>query len=309
MQVTEINPIPDGPKIEPMNFFTVPGRLSKEDFRITEDDKNAIVKAIAQVDTVFPDFTLPARKIFLKGFRNSTLVVEKKVEDDSPCAYVTAADKEIESLFRKWVGNHFPTHSVYGEEQGRSGQQKMFEWKIDPIDGTKNYKNGNPNSSIVVALCYKGAPVFAACDLPNQDELYIASLNQGILKNGQPIAKVESHPFTVVTNAFRTERRKNIAVGKLAPYAQNIYTKTSTLCEVIDVVNGVADVGVWCEAEEHEWPTAILLAHESGCIVWELGKTDGSFNLSSGGRRSFAIARNQESFQLACDKVELPLVD
>lgn len=282
------------------------GRLNDASFDFSPDDQAVIAETLSRIDETLMDFLLPAHQVFLDGFKNPNLTIGKKIDDDSPAAYVTAADSQIESSFREWAKTHFPDHSVYGEEEGRNGDEK-FDWRIDPIDGTKNYANGIPESSIVVALCYKGTPVFAAVDLPHQNKLYIAHINRGIQLNGQPITKTgKTDTIKIVVNAFRNEARKQEAIGELGLPPENIYTKTSTLCEVTDVLSGQADVGVWCEVGEHEWPAAVLLARENGNVVWELDK-QGPFDLTSKGTRDFAIARNEETFQITQTKIHKPV--
>ncbi len=269
-------------------------------------DQATIAETLKKIDDTFMDFLSQAREIFLAGFNNPSLDVSKKLADDSPGSYVTAADRAIEGRFRSWVQENFPDHSIFGEEEGRKEEQETLDWRLDPIDGTKNFAKGDSNSSIVVALCYKGVPIFAAVDLPNHRETYIARIDRGVEKNGQPIPHASPHSFRAVVNAFRNEARKQEAIGELDLNPDAVYTKTSTLCEVIDVINSVANVGVWCEAGEHEWPAAVLLARENGNVVWQLDKQD-SFDLTSNGPRDFAIALDEETFEAVHDKIHSPV--
>lgn len=283
------------------------GMLDNKMFDFSDPaDQATIAETIKRIDATFTDFLLPARKIFLDGFNNPALGISKKIADDSPGAYVTAADRDIETRFRAWVQENFPDHSIYGEEEGRKDGQKNFDWRLDPIDGTKNFAKGDPNSSIVAALCYKGVPIFAAVDLPNHNETYIARLHRGVEKNGQPMPEATPQPLRVVVNAFRNTARKQEAIGELGLEADAVYTKTSTLCEVVDVINGEANVGVWCEAGEHEWPAAILLARENGNVVWQLDKQV-PFDLISNGTRDFAIALDMETFENVHNKIHSPV--
>jgi len=73
--------------------------------------------------------------------------------DDSP---VTIADREIEQAIRILLGDRFPGHAIYGEEQGQSSGEGGT-WVIDPIDGTKSFLLGNPLFGCLVGFVEDGA--------------------------------------------------------------------------------------------------------------------------------------------------------
>ena len=72
--------------------------------------------------------------------------------DASP---VTRADIESEQIIREVLLSAFPTHAIYGEEHGFSGDSD-FLWLVDPIDGTKSFVRRYPMFSTQIALMYRG---------------------------------------------------------------------------------------------------------------------------------------------------------
>ena len=60
-------------------------------------------------------------------------------------------------------------------------------WIIDPIDGTINYINGNPNTCISVALAICKELVIGIIYNPIVSELYTAIKGQGAFLNDKPI--------------------------------------------------------------------------------------------------------------------------
>ena len=42
---------------------------------------------------------------------------------------------------------------------GLSGQLFWVAWLVDPLDGTTNFVEGNPEWAVMVALCREGRPV------------------------------------------------------------------------------------------------------------------------------------------------------
>jgi Inositol monophosphatase family len=89
--------------------------------------------------------------VTVERFRAADLVVETK-PDLTP---VSEADRAVEQLLRKRVGEERPDHAVLGEEfgiAGGDGSQAATRWIIDPIDGTKNYVRGIPVYATLIAL-------------------------------------------------------------------------------------------------------------------------------------------------------------
>jgi inositol-phosphate phosphatase/L-galactose 1-phosphate phosphatase/histidinol-phosphatase len=90
--------------------------------------------------------------------------------DDSP---VTIADREIEQEIRRMLGERFPDHAIYGEEQGQSDGEGGT-WIIDPIDGTKSFLLGNPLFGCLVGFVQDGVVQAGGLAMPALDEIWYA---------------------------------------------------------------------------------------------------------------------------------------
>lgn len=80
----------------------------------------------------------------LPRFRSDLdLNIQTKIKINESFDPVTIADKSAEKAMRDLIIEHFPTHSILGEEFGLldQGEQK---WILDPIDGTRPYLLGIP---------------------------------------------------------------------------------------------------------------------------------------------------------------------
>ena len=88
-----------------------------------------------------------ADAITTERFQADDLVVETK-PDLSP---VTEADRAVEQVLRKRIGEERPGHGVVGEELG-ADDAGGARWILDPIDGTKNYLRGLPVWATLIAL-------------------------------------------------------------------------------------------------------------------------------------------------------------
>ena len=105
--------------------------------------------------------------------------------DNTP---VTRADKEAETLIREYIGKYYPSHSVIGEEHGRTAGDADYRWIIDPIDGTVNFANGIPICCVSVGLEYQGNMLMGAVFNPNMNEFYLAEKGKGATLNGHKIS-------------------------------------------------------------------------------------------------------------------------
>lgn len=115
------------------------------------------------------------------GYFNAGVGVEEK-GDATP---VTVADREAENVIRGTILKYFPTHSILGEEHGRSAGDPDYTWVVDPIDGTKSFIHGVPLYGTVVGCLVKGEPLVGAVSLPPLGDLFGAAQGLGATWNGR----------------------------------------------------------------------------------------------------------------------------
>jgi inositol-phosphate phosphatase/L-galactose 1-phosphate phosphatase/histidinol-phosphatase len=135
-------------------------------------------------------FAEEARGVALRYFR-SNLVVDEK-DDSTP---VTAADREIEALFRERLADSFPTHGVIGEEFGQENADAEYVWVIDPIDGTKAFATGKPLFGTVVGLLQRGRPIVGLIDQAFTRERWIGVAGVGTTHNGAAVNVAGPRPL------------------------------------------------------------------------------------------------------------------
>ncbi|MBC8144743.1 MAG: histidinol-phosphatase [bacterium] len=128
---------------------------------------------------------LEAGRITLEYFQTSSLVVYTK-SDQSP---VTIADRAAESRIIEIVRDHFPSHSIIGEESGESVGSEPYQWIIDPIDGTKSFINGVPLYGVMIGVAIDGVPSVGVVHFPALGDMHTAARGHGSHWNGRP-AKV-----------------------------------------------------------------------------------------------------------------------
>ena len=104
--------------------------------------------------------------------------------DDTP---VTVADRLSEELIRRRIEEHYPQHSIVGEEFGvKATEGAAHRWFIDPIDGTKSFIRGVPLYAVLLGLEVEGVVRVGAAYYPGTDELLCAAEGEGAWWNGRP---------------------------------------------------------------------------------------------------------------------------
>ena len=123
-----------------------------------------------------------ADAITVERFQADDLVVETK-PDLTP---VTEADRAVERVLRKRIGEQRPGHGVVGEEFG-ADQSGSARWILDPIDGTKNYLRGIPVWATLIALEREGRVEVGVVSAPALHRRWWAARGEGALANGRRI--------------------------------------------------------------------------------------------------------------------------
>ncbi|CAK9142047.1 unnamed protein product [Ilex paraguariensis] len=126
-----------------------------------------------------------AGEVIRKYFRKSFDIVDK--EDLSP---VTIADQAAEESMVSIIQKSFPSHAIYGEENGWRCEEKFAEyvWVLDPIDGTKSFITGKPLFGTLIALLHKGKLILGIIDQPVLRERWIGISGRRTTLNGQEVA-------------------------------------------------------------------------------------------------------------------------
>ncbi|WP_018240653.1 inositol monophosphatase family protein [Ensifer sp. BR816] len=135
----------------------------------------------------------------LLRFRNlAQIAIETKGEAD----YVSAVDRDAESLARRLIHAQFPADAIVGEEQ--HGKAEGDYWLIDPIDGTANFLSGIPFWAVSIAYVRDNEPVFGAIALPALAALFWASVDGPLHATGSVSPVVGTQPIAFGVGRNRT---------------------------------------------------------------------------------------------------------
>lgn len=127
-------------------------------------------------------------EIIKKYYNQTTGVnnISKKEGND----IVTDVDVFMEQNIIAELSKFYPTHSFFAEESGVTKKDEngdIYQWIIDPIDGTIQFASGLPDFGIVVALQKNGETILGVTYLPKLDELYTSIKGKGSFCNGKKL--------------------------------------------------------------------------------------------------------------------------
>lgn len=84
--------------------------------------------------------------------------------------WLTDADLKIEEFLKLELSRIEPKATFLGEES--QDAESCLMWVVDPIDGTKAYKQGLEDYAIAVSLVKEDSPVMGAVYRPAQEQLF-----------------------------------------------------------------------------------------------------------------------------------------
>jgi len=137
-----------------------------------------------QRDAVFAAIIDAADTAVLPRFQN--LADHEIGSKSSPSDLVTIADREAEALLTKSLMGILPGSVVVGEESvsadpgvldAINGEAPV--WIVDPVDGTRNFANGQTPFCVMVALVERGLTVGAWIWRPIDGEMAVAFRDEG----------------------------------------------------------------------------------------------------------------------------------
>ncbi len=224
------------------------------------DHRKALCNQIRRV-------ALEAGEIALKYFDEAGFVGADAKADGSP---VTVADQEAEALIEKALADIAPDVPMIGEEAVADGRipdisTSEYSWRVDALDGTKEFISGGSDFTVNIALIYKGDPVLGVVYAPEKGELYAGYIDE----NGESeaikwiedtdheksirVRKAPAEGLTIVASKSHgsAEKLENF----LADYKVEKLFKCGSSLKICVIAAGKADIyprfGPTCE-----WDTA-----------------------------------------------------
>lgn len=154
----------------------------------------------------------------LPFFRTQLSVIDKGDERFDP---VTEADRAAETVIRRLIAEHFPTHGVRGEEFADDKPDADYVWVVDPIDGTRSFICGLPVWGTLIGLMQGGEPAMGVMNQPYTGEMFIGDGGQAHLKGPRGTRELRASRCERLGDAYLMTTDPRLFKGdEAAPYAR-----------------------------------------------------------------------------------------
>jgi fructose-1,6-bisphosphatase/inositol monophosphatase family enzyme len=160
---------------------------------------------------------------------------------------VTAADVISEEIISSKLIDLLPGSVVVGEESVYKDKNLLSRlsdaspvWIVDPIDGTCNYANGDPNFAVIVALQIANETVAGWIYNPIENVMAVAEKGAGVWINGEKITIAPACNLSQMIGASFGHRDGNRG-EEILRLEENIDTMVARGCggnEFINIARG-----------------------------------------------------------------------
>lgn len=110
-----------------------------------------------------------------------------KIETKGKNDFVSYVDKSTEKMVVEKLSKLVPSAGFIAEEGTRNDRGEVYNWIVDPLDGTTNFIHGMYPVCVSIALQENNKTVVGVIYEIGLDECFYASKNDGAYLNGNPI--------------------------------------------------------------------------------------------------------------------------
>lgn len=200
----------------------------------------------------------------------------KVASHKSDSHYGIKEDLESNSMYEDFLRKKTPEVALYTEEGERNLDSELV-WVIDPIEGTSNFRSGNPFWGTQIALLYRNEPVIGIVNVPMLNQEFTAIKNMGSFMNKN---KIYVSPLTNISEALidmvrgTKDTDKDWAVETLAKVIKRVRTNRVFGACGVDMsycASGMTDLFISKGAYPYDYAAGSIIAKEAGALVTDLG--------------------------------------
>lgn len=196
---------------------------------------------------------------------------------------LTQADLEANQIIKEMIRREFPQDGWLSEEDVDSVArlEKKRVWIVDPLDGTKDFINQNPEFAVSVALSENEEPVVGVVYNPITREVFSAVKGSGAFCGDNPIHVKKYEPGEKIQLLVSRSEFKR---GEWQKFSHLFHLSPSGGCayKMAKIAQGKAD-GTFTLRPKSEWDicAGTLIVQEAGGVVCDLGGALIKFNQES----------------------------
>jgi myo-inositol-1(or 4)-monophosphatase len=159
-----------------------------------------------------------ARILTLKAYANDP--VSKNKEQGSHYDPVTETDIAVEKLIRTELEKAFPEDGIIGEEFSDKPGKNLWNWCLDPIDGTRAFVAGVPVWSTLIGISHNDTPQIGVIDHPVLGERYVGAHGKSWKISANDKSRLETRKCAQIDDVILscTEPMAMFSQGQVAAY-------------------------------------------------------------------------------------------
>jgi fructose-1,6-bisphosphatase/inositol monophosphatase family enzyme len=211
--------------------------------------------------------------------------------------FVSIADKKSEDYITEKLSNFLDSTKIIGEESAFLDRNKFLSllsepllWVIDPIDGTKNYINGNENFCSMISLVKDSFPIASFIYKPLQRQFIYAFKDTGafILDVDTKVStklNLELDPLNQITGSGGTKGipevfRKSV-LNNLRSYTKRVFIGSAGIETMMLVTNKIQFIFHGRVTPWDHSPLDLIIKEAGGSVY--MARLKEEFNIKSKG--------------------------
>lgn len=180
-------------------------------------------------------------------------------------------DLTVDNIYRSYLTKVTPEISLFTEEGSKHIEN--LTWVVDPIEGTSNYRVGNPFFATQICLLKNKKPVLSIVNAPLLKQKFVAIKNEGsyLNSNKYKIPNDVEIKNSILSIGKGTKLDHLVWVGNvmqsLMPRIRSVRMMGSTGLEMSYVSAGLLDAHINFGSQPYDFAPASLILTESGGIA------------------------------------------
>jgi fructose-1,6-bisphosphatase/inositol monophosphatase family enzyme len=210
--------------------------------------------------------------------------IEQKASADDSDDVVSRVDREVEAWLGPELEKILPGSVLVGEEATHADPRLLAAlnadgevWVIDPIDGTRNFVQGEPGFGVMVALIAQRRTRAAWIALPTEGLLFVAESGAGTWLDGERVRVPAGERPGIPRGTTYTKYLPEALGATLSRHAGSDFEfvpgSGSAAVEYTDLIRGRKDFVVYYRLLPWDHlPGALLVAEAGGSVVLGTGE-------------------------------------
>ena len=190
---------------------------------------------------------------------------------------VTYSDRQAQEDIIRTISVEFPGDLFIAEEGEENSLTDARTWVIDPIDGTLNYERGIPMFGTQLVLMVGKEPVMSVIYLPVPEEMFTATVADGVRLNGMPVKPCGGHDLKkciVSTGDFSRKKQEwrdihYTLIGAMKDEVARIRMFGAACVDFAYLASGRTDIHIRFVNKLWDFMPGLFMARVSGAYVDE----------------------------------------